>query len=657
MVLSTLQTISIALPGFLDRGQLTLWADDELIYSEQEQNEQLSRPSAMPDTFNQESVQGLFIQAKDWEKQRFNDRTAKTYRQCLQKDPFFIEALTGLAGLQIKQALYQEAFDLLMTALSINTYSAEANYLFGVVNVRLNKIANACDAFSIASLSPAYSTAAYTELAKIFLKEGRFQKALSYVEKALICNSRNRHARILEILINRLRQNNAADVQLATKLLEINPLDHLANFELYRLGSGTIANVQNNITGEMQHETYVELCLFYFSLGLYDDCWAILALAPEHQMVYIWKAYVSHRQRSASNANYYIDLAVGVSVDMVFPHREEDVAALEWATANYPSWKLKYYLALVYAQLSRRDEALKLLLSCGNEPNHYIFYLLLANLQGTTDQIACETNLRKACTIAPDQWRPALALAQHLGAQNRWNKALPVAKSAFEQYPAHSALGLYLARCYMQTNDFEAGIALMNKLNVLPNEGAVDGHNIWRETYLSAALKAIEIEDWDKARIYIEKARQWPEHLGVGKPYEVDERVELFLELSCLRALHKNIEDELVNSIALYRDGPTTSPYHSNDFLSIYILLQTGKTDQANNQLKLWRDTNADDITLKWSMAFIDDNEALLKELSQTEPIVREPLPYEILFEDRSFRFIKTMHQIGLFSPVHSILR
>lgn len=206
----------------------------------------------------------------------------------------------------------------------------------------------------------------------------------------------------------------------------------------------------------------------------------------------------------------------------------------------------------------------------------------------------------------------------------------------------------------MYTSGFKEGIALMNKLNVLPNEGASDGRNIWRETHLLAALKAIDEKNWQQALHYIDQARQWPENMGVGKPYEVDERLEDFLALYSLEKSHQSIPNSLTDSLTLYRDNFPDAPYSSNDFLSMHALQQNNQFEKAEQILINWLQHNVSDLAAQWSQAFMDGDIEKLNKIALMRPAKHEPLPYEILFEDRSFPFVKQLYDRNFFNMIYN---
>lgn len=649
LTLKAMENTVIELPGDVDPSQIKIWLNTDLIYNASEQNQELSRPAEIVKNYDFDSVQAIYIQAKEWERQRFYARSVERYQACLKVDPFYIEALTGLAGLFIRQNRFEEALSLLKKALSINTYHDEANYLYGAVNVKFGLVTDAKDGFSIAAFSQEYRSAAYTELAKIFFRERQFDKALSYLKKSLQYNTKNQLALQLEVLINRLQGKTENTVQLAAQLSQSNPLNHLIRFEQFQSGVIEADEFISGISSELPYETYLELSTFYSSLELYDLSLDILALSPDYPMVSIWQAYLKSLQNAKAEADQFIEEAIAQSPAFVFPHRSEDILILEWAIANYPHWHLKYYLAAAYIQALRTDEALKLLQDCKDVPDFYVFYIVRANLQKGKNEQGYESDLFKANQLAPNEWRTILILSKYLAGKDRWFEALELVRAGFKAHPDNYYLGIMLAGCFMQNALYEHGIALMNKLKVLPNEGASDGRNIWKETHLFAALNAMSEKNWQKAIGYINEARRWPENMGVGKPYEVDERLENFMELCCLLQSGQPVYEGLTDSIGHYRDSYPATPYSSNDFLTIYLLQQNHQPEKVEQILDNWSRYDQNDLSLQWTKAFMVDDEDRLTAVAVMQPEKREALPYEILFEDRSFPFVKDLHKRGYF--------
>lgn len=647
ITLATMQSCSYTLPYVIPEAELIVLLNDEVIYNGPEQHTPLKRPSKIDEDYNYDSVQASYIQAKEWERQRFFERAIAQYKLCLEKDPFFTDALNGLAGLYFKQMSYSEALALLTKSLSVDTYDPEANYLYGLVNDRLQKTADAKDGFSIASQSVAYRYSALIELAKLLLREGQLEKAYSYVKKARQSGSANLQSIYLSIIINNLRGHKDKAMQFIQDLLLRDPINYLARFELQKAQQSATEPLTNS---ELPYETHIELAAFYADLSLHQDALLVLETAPVYPMVQLWKAHLYAILNLEKQANLAINHAAALDAAFVFPHREEDIVVLREAVDRHPSWKFKYFLALAYIQNLQKEEALSLLDNCNSSPDFYPFYIVRANLRNELGAKGTLSDLKHAYHLAPEEWRTILNLSKYYAKQRDWSAALSITEKGYQLYPENYYLGLKLARCFMHTKKFEQGISLMSNMTVLPNEGASEGRNSWRETQLRCALNAITIKDREKAIFHIRMARTWPENMGIGKPHHVDERLEDYMELICLGAEDKTTQQKLIQLIVDYRTHHNTSPYGSTDFLSIVLMQEAGKLAEIHKTLGNWSEQDPDALPLKWSLAFLSGNQQEIDTLSEQKIIVKEVLPYEIPFEDRSFYFIKMLYKNGLFN-------
>lgn len=643
--LEPMQTCNLRLPIAVQAADLVVLLNEEIIFNGPEQSYPLKRPSKIDRAYNFNSAQALYIQAKEWERQRFFELSVKHYELCLKKDPFFIEALSGLAGLYFKQMRFAEALDLLITALSIDTYHPETNYLYGLVNDRLKNDADAKDGFSIASQSVAYRIPAFNELAKVFLRAGQIDQAERYILKARHFQPENLQTIYFDIVVNRLKGNLEMARNGIDALLKKDPINYLANHELDLLNQGSIQTIT---ISELPYETYLELAAFYANIHLYADAIHILSNSPDYAMVQLWKAWLYNLSGAEEDTKSALKLAAECSPDFVFPHREEDINVLTWAVNEHPDWKFKYFLALAYIQNLKKEEALLLLNDCAEEPSFYPFYILRANLRRELAYPGRLGDLKKAHDQAPNEWRPILHLSRYYLENEDWTAALSIVKQGYHQYPDNYYLGLQLAKCLMHTKQLDQAIALMSRMTVLPNEGASEGRNSWRESHLLSALNAIKVEDFNKAVQHIDLARTWPENMGIGKPYHVDERLEDFMQLLCSTSEPKEKQELLFKRVAHYRVEHKQTPYSSLDLLGILLLQATENDKEADKTLERWKKLDPEALALKWGIAYLEGNQQEIDRLSREKPPVKAAFPYEILFEDRSFNFIKKLYHLGL---------
>ena len=365
--------LRVSLPAVPDEGSLKVWLGDELIYDAREERHRLQRPVEIAAGYVYDSAEGLYLQAKEWDRQRFFARALEKYEACLSLDPYHIRALAGMAVLRLRSMDYEESLSYLRRALSIDTYDGEVNYLYGLAHVRLGNLYDAKDGFSIASQAPAYRSAAMMELGKLLIRQRQYGRALAYIEEAIACNVGNCTAYHLQVAVLRRWGRNEEAREVARMRLLSDPLDHLLRYEA---GLGQDLYVYS----EWPHETFIEMAAFYTDIGDWEAAVEILRFSPEHPMVELWKAWVFF-QKEGKVDPYLSDKAVRMSPENVFPHRHEDVEVLRWALVHVPCWQVRYFLALVLIQQMKEQEALGLLDDCGDEPGWYPFYLVRAKLR------------------------------------------------------------------------------------------------------------------------------------------------------------------------------------------------------------------------------------------------------------------------------------
>ena len=238
-------------------------------------------------------------------------------------EPAFAPALNRLALSFYRRMNWKRALACVRHSLAIDTYDAEANYLYGKINVRLDRHANAKSGFSIAAQSPLYRTAAHTELAKLFLRERKFHKAEEYAQKALAFNRYNLAA--LEILAIVHRRPGEQDM--ANSFLEsIYNLDATSAFvrsERALSGQTKFSDLGNLITNELAFETYLQLAIQYYNFGFPEESIEILKAAPKQAIVFLWLAFLD-----SENQQDWLKLGLEMHPDYVFPYRDETYAVL-----------------------------------------------------------------------------------------------------------------------------------------------------------------------------------------------------------------------------------------------------------------------------------------------------------------------------------------
>ncbi len=492
--------------------------DNELVYAESKRENILNRPKVHPADFDWESAYGLYILGEQDYNSKIWGRAEQRLEAAVAKDRYLVPALHTLANLYYRTGRYDKALDISCRALSLNSYDATANYIYGLTNLTLGNIIDAKDGLSVAARKQDFRSVANTVLAGIYISEKNWQKALAHIEEALMVNPANMRA--LQQKLQCLR--NLGKKECATKLVDVllakYPLNHSLRFEKYLLNptSEALAEFKSLIRSRQQTESYQELAESYLATKSYNEAEALLSCADANAMATYLKAWVLHKQGRTSEANSTLQTAEKMDLSLVFPSRASHIPALEWATANTNSWRTLYLQALIYHYNLQKDKAIALLDECGNRADFAPFYLYRASLRSGDARLA---DLRKAESIEKS-WRCGKALVQYYCDRCEWETAYNIATEYNKLYKTNGALNVQYALTMVHTGRYADAHKVLDKSEILPYEGATYSYDIYHRSYIFEAISLILEGKGGVARKCIEKSKLYPENLGVGKPYD-----------------------------------------------------------------------------------------------------------------------------------------
>ena len=235
-----LQPLALFKTEFSSDSDFTVELGDRLLqYSSKPEDILADRPFESNPEFDYTTAYGLYIQALELEKQRRYGEAEALYEKSAEKEPAFAPSLNRLAQGWLRKGDAGKALEYLRRSLAVDTYDDEANYLFGMASQRLGNANEAKSGFSIAAASIKYRSAAYTQLAAIFLRENDLPKAREYGRKALGFNAYNYNA--YEILAITARKS-GSPAEAATFRSRLAALDSVNPFHtLRRVPVGTFS--------------------------------------------------------------------------------------------------------------------------------------------------------------------------------------------------------------------------------------------------------------------------------------------------------------------------------------------------------------------------------------------------------------------------------
>jgi len=581
---------------------LSVWLKNELLFETNREKYLLKRPVESPAGFNWESAFGHYTKGKEQERQRLYKNAGEEYIKALAVEPWFVPALTGMANLAYRKTDYSTSMEYASKALSIDTYDTDANMIYGLAGLASGDATSAIDGFSIASAGISQRSSAYNALASVYLNKNDYQKAVQYAKKSLVYNQLGSDAIQLKIFcFRKLGMLKEASNELTNLELK-DPLNHFIRIERY-LADPSLENknqVQSHITNELPYETYLEYAMWYYRNGQLSDALKVLEMAPDNQpVVLLWKSYLNHLASKEDIATTLFTKALQINTELVFPFRIETLKPLEWAQSLSDNWKINYYTGLIYLNAGNEKKGIDLWNSCGDKPDFFPFYIARSRLS-SPGSLQDQADVERALDLGTNDWRAGLFASQFFMNKGNLVKAEDLARDFYKKNPQNYILGLHYAKVLEMNQKYAACVSLLQKIRVLPNEGATDGRTVWRNANIGNALGSMKSMKYKKALESIGNARLWPLNLGVGRPYEVDERLEDFISMRCFKKLNGNRSAADIQNKILKQN----LSFDENDFLTAWLLKETGKKSEGDKIMNELLSKNPTSKNIQWCNAF-----------------------------------------------------
>ncbi|MBR1565012.1 MAG: DUF5107 domain-containing protein [Paludibacteraceae bacterium] len=514
-VLKAFHTTLPASGRLAKEGTLRLLTEDrKLIYSELETDNRTNRPIQQPADIDHNSTYGLYSQGVNWVNQKRYNEAEQKFKEALQSDRYYLPALTSLAAIYNMQGRYQDALDLCITALSINTYDGDTNYQYALAAEALSHTLQAKDGFAMAAARDIQlRSAAYMKLSNIASRETDTEKAASYVNKALQANPLNLDAKVRNATLARQRGDTQYATHIIDEVLTSVPLFPPAIFEKLML-NGQQRLFRQHLQCEFPDEILLQLADQYTAAAMYTEAEILLSQAQCPIATYHY-AWLRHLQGKEDDAITLLRKAQSISPQLVFPHRLTTLTVMQWADSVAPAWQNNYYAALILFGTQQREKALQQLALCNNADFAPLF-LTKATLQQGEEQLE---SIKRSEQLQ-QSWRCGRMLINYYLKNRQYKLAVANAKKYHRLYPDNYYLSVLYANALCSDSQYDECIRLLENTTVLPYEGATEGHDVYRDAWLGKAEQLMKKGKYKDALNAVSKAKLWPENLGVGKPYD-----------------------------------------------------------------------------------------------------------------------------------------
>jgi len=513
----------------------------------------LKRPFSSDMNLNVSKIEKLLFAGIEAIEYREYEKAEEQLKNLLNVDPSHSIALIKLAELEYRKSNYNEALAYANTVLKMDTYHGSANYMAGIAYRAIKDTVNALESLGWAARDIKFRSVSYAQIAELYLANKQLTRAETYAQKALDFNTYNVNAREVLLLNGNKKNDKKALWKTKKDLLHIDPLNYLVALE--NLNSNTIVN-DLDIQNEFKEESFLTIALRYKELGFNQKAIVALSMSKETVKNQLWLAFLK-KVTSPHESEVLLSSAINKQVDFVFPYRRETIPVLKWATAKNDNWKLKYYLAQNYIAVGLKDKGITILEELKNLPDSPIFYqfrakLLQSNLNNNSKNRAI-TDLQKALNLQPSNWKiweENILLYQNTGDTANAHK---LSKKATNKFPDNYNIALAHAKSLLNLERHKEVTVVLENINILPFEHASESRKVYEKTYQALALNAILKNKYIEAKAILEKAKKWPENIGVGKPYSPDERITDYLLAITLNKLNEADKSKsLLNSAVVY---------------------------------------------------------------------------------------------------------
>ena len=334
-------------------------------------------------------------------------------------------------------------------------------------------------------------------------------------------------------------------------------------------------------------------------------------LTKESPLLFLWLSYLLEDKDALS--------AIGaMPPDFVFPYRRETIPVLQWAVEQSDDWKFRYYLALNLWAKNRHEEALQLMKSIRNRPDYGPFYLARVSLIKELGIAGVEKDLKRSLEFNSDLWQGWLYVIKHYQDKFEWNTAYDYSIEAMMRFPNNFNVEITHARSLLFTDRHNEAVELLRSSKVLPSEHSRSSRQFYEWALIKKGLDHMKRSEYSEAIVVLTESKEWPENLGIGRPYDPDERLQDYLLGVCYERLGKKGDSEAAYLVVMdyTREHPDLNILRS--YLGYDVSKKRGESAAAISIIKKF--DSQESVESQWIRAKIISDSNKMKDLERLHP-------------------------------------
>ncbi len=298
-------------------------------------------------------------------------RPDQYYLEGLKRDPQDSRLNTAYGTLLLRrghfkraQSYFEQAIERLIT-WNFNPYNSEAYEMLGLSLWYQGSYDEAFDAFHKAIWSKEQQATSFYYLAAISARRGAYKEALDFVNSSLNRQMDSIKARGLKAYL--LRKLGLIDEakHFVIESLKLDPFDFLSYYEGHLLDQ-EMDNEALTLLMRDDDQRILMVARDYHDFGAYQEAVDFLGFSTARMpLVYYYQAY--YKSLLGLDAAKELKLAEASDPAYCFPNALEDIPVLSYAIESSSGPKAKYYLANLFYDRLRFDEAKALWLASHEE--------------------------------------------------------------------------------------------------------------------------------------------------------------------------------------------------------------------------------------------------------------------------------------------------
>lgn len=489
------------------------------------------------------------------------DHAESLFRRALEKDAGFTPALRMLAILRYHAGCFDEAQELSGAALARNEDDNTARYYNALCRIKLGIDERTKDDLFLIGRRAAYRHVAPYLLASLSVADGELVAAEAFLRRAIRQNPDDFRSRTMlaSVLRNLGREEEAKEI--VDQVLSQNPIDEVAFLERALLEP----NDDDRSLLSQDPQYYLEAACAYLEMNLLNDAVHILERyrsrsgTHQHPFIDFYLGYLADRKGQQEIARSSYQRGLALSTQSVFPFRVESLDVLQTGLRYEPeNWKLHYYLGTLLTAKRRWREGLEQFLAAEkSSPDCPILYSNLGTIYWTklNDVKKAQAAYEKARQLNPDDYHYYVTLDvlyAHAGEPAKremlFSQAPPQVESDFR---VRFRRAIY---CFDEAR-YDEALDILRKTTFTPWEGFTAVHELYSRILNARADQHRSDGNYEAAIKDLRRAMEYPENLGVGRPYDPDFGREYYYLGLCYKATgEKKLAEDYLRKAADSRE-------------------------------------------------------------------------------------------------------